>query len=409
MGGFLAQIIMKVTEKGVCVKGFSAAGVRYGKYGLAIVLSERRCTTSLMITSNKIKAAPLLVSAEHAEKEVYGVVANSGNANAFTGERGMVDAGVMCSAVASRLNMSSDNFLVASTGVIGRQLDMDVVEGLIERASQRLSSESSASAEAARAIMTTDTFEKVISVETVLNDGTVVEIGGIAKGSGMIAPDLNHATMLCFITTSAYIPEDKIDAILSEAVEDSFNLLVVDGDTSTNDVVVLFANGMAGNRDVDENFTDALNFVAKELAKMIAKDGEGATKYIEATVKNAVSLEDARKAARAIVGSNLVKTAVFGGDPNWGRIVSAVGYSGCNLEQNKISLFVSESGREVCLVRKGKPLALDGTEELEEAEKVFAGSEIYITLDLGLGKAEATAFGCDLTYDYVKINSEYTT
>jgi len=400
---------MEVIDKGVCVDGFRAAGVRDGKYGVALILSEKECRTALMITSNKVKAAPLFVSAEHARGEVYGIVANSGNANAFTGERGLKDARDMCGAAASRFNLNPENLLVASTGVIGRPLDMDKIGKLIEKASDRLSPSSSASREAAKAIMTTDTFEKVISVRTTLKDGTVVEIGGIAKGAGMIAPELMHATMLCFITTNAYIPEEKIDSLLSEAVEDSFNLLVVDGDTSTNDMVVLLANGKAGNKDVDENFREALNFVTRELAKMIARDGEGATKYIEARVKGAFSLEDARKAARAIVSSNLVKAAVFGGDPNWGRIVSAVGYSGCRLEQDKISLFVSDSEREVCLVKEGEPIAFEGTEELEEAEEIFGSREIYITVDLGLGEAEATAFGCDLTYDYVRINAEYTT
>jgi glutamate N-acetyltransferase/amino-acid N-acetyltransferase len=400
---------MEGTNKGVCVPGFKAAGVRKGKYGLAVILSEGEAGCALMVTSNRVRAAPIQVSLRHAEGgKVRGIVANSGNANCFTGEEGLEDALEMCRMASGHFGHSPEDYIVNSTGVIGRRLDMEAIEALLEEMPEPASSHD-ASFAAAEAIMTTDTVPKMYSVRTALGTGEVVHIGGIAKGAGMIAPSLTHATMFAFITTDAHVPAEKIDATLKEAVDLSFNMAVVDGDMSTNDMVCLLTGGTAGNKDIDENFQKALNHVCRELARMIAKDGEGATKYFEVTVKNASTREDAAAAARAVAGSSLVKSAIFGSDPNWGRIIAALGYSGAEMDPGKVSLFVMGKGEEVCLVDKGKPLALEGTGELKAAEEVLQEKEIYITADLALGKEEATAFGCDLTYDYVKINAEYTT
>lgn len=396
---------MEKINKGVCVQGFKAGGWRRGKYGVAIILSEVQANCALAITSNRVKAAPLLISRDHAQRgKVRGIVANSGNANAYTGEEGLRDAEKMCSLAAGNLGLKTEDLLVASTGIIGRRLDMKIIEEGIKAVSMELNSSKEASQEAAKALMTTDRHPKMISVKTVLREGTSVEIGAIAKGAGMIAPQL-HATMLCFITTNAYIPEEKIKPALMEAVEQSFNLTVIDGDTSTNDFVALLANGLAGNEDIDENFQEALNFITMEIAKMIAKDGEGATKFIEVTVGNAASAEDAKRAARAVVGSNLVKSAIFGGDPNWGRIIAALGYSGAEFDPGKVTLDING----VRLIEEGNILAFEGTTELKKAREVLQDREINITINLRAGNASATAFGCDLSPEYVRINAEYTT
>lgn len=401
---------MIVTRKGICCQGFRANGVKKEKYGVAIILSEVAANCALMVTSNRIKAAPLLVSQEHfREGEIFGMVVNSGNANAYTGKQGIEDAKKMCELAASKLGLKPENFLVASTGVIGRRMDIGAVEEGIKKAAKNLKSSSEASLEAAKAILTTDRFPKMISVRTRLKSGEEVEVGGIAKGSGMIAPQLRHATMMCFLTTNAYVPKDKIKDMLKNAVEQSVNATIVDGDTSTNDIVVLLANALAGNKHADENFQEALNYVARELAKMIARDGEGATKLLEITVQNARSRKDAVKAARAIARSNLVKTAFFGCDPNWGRIVAALGYSGAKFNPSNISLFFEAGNNKACLIERGKVLASQGTKELKVAGKILRAKEIKVIANLYSGRESATVFGCDLTYDYVKINATYTT
>lgn len=396
---------MKETDSGVCVQGFRAGGLKDGKNGIALILSDEEADCALMITANRVKAAPLLVSAERAAGKVRGIVANSGNANAYTGEEGIKDARQMCELVGSELGLKAEELIVASTGVIGRRMDMNAIERGVKEAVKTLDNSGEASLKAAEAIMTTDTEPKMVSVSVTLNTGEEVEIGGICKGAGMVAPELNHATMLCFLTTNAHIPKEKIKQVLKRAVDQSFNMTVIDGDTSTNDMVVLLANGLAGNNDIDEHFTEALNYVTRELAMRIARDGEGATKSIEVVVKNAKSEMDARRAARAVVGSNLVKTAIFGEDPNWGRIISALGYSGAEFDPEKVSLFIGE----VCLVRDGKVLAYSDTEELKAAKKALASKEIKISADLDAGKYSATAYGCDMSPDYVRINAEYST
>ena len=387
------------------MQGFSACGVKDGKNGVAIVLSEHDADCALMITENRVKAAPLQVSAKHAAGKVRGIVANSGNANAYTGEEGLTDAKRMCEIAAGELGLKAGKFIVASTGVIGRRLDMEPIEKQIKETTKTLSSETECSLKAAEAIMTTDTKPKMVSVTVTMESGEEVEIGGICKGAGMIAPHLNHATMLCFLTTNAHIPEEKLKKVLESAVRASFNMTVIDGDMSTNDMVVLLANGMAGNSDIDEHFTEALNFVTLELAKKIVQDGEGATKSIEVLVKNAKSEEDAKKAARAVVSSSLVKIAIFGEDPNWGRIMAAMGYSGAEFDPEKVSLFIED----ICLVNEGKILAFADTEELKAAKMTLESDEIKITADLNVGKHSATAYGCDMSPDYVRINAEYTT
>jgi glutamate N-acetyltransferase/amino-acid N-acetyltransferase len=387
------------------VQGFSACGVKDGKNGVAIITSEKETQCALMITENKVKAAPLLVSAKHAAGKIRGIVASSGNANAYTGEDGLEDAKKMCEVAGSELGLKAEELLVASTGVIGRRLDMGLIEAQIKSVAKTLSSKSECSLKAAEAIMTTDTRPKMISVSTTLESGEEIEIGGICKGAGMIAPHLGHATMLCFLTTNARVPEDKLKKVLEGAVEDSFNMTVIDGDMSTNDMVVLLANGLAENSDIGENFTHALNFVTRELAKKMVMDAEGATKSIEVLVENAKSEEDARSAAKAVASSNLVKTAIFGGDPNWGRIIAAIGYSGADFDPEKVSLYMED----VCLVSDGKILAFADTAELKQARAVLAGEEIKITADLNAGEHSATAYGCDMSPDYVRINAEYTT
>lgn len=400
---------MDKTNLGVCVPGFRAAGIKDGKYGLAVILSDEEANCALMVTDSTVRAAPLEVSLKHAENnKARGIMANSGNANCFTGKEGFEDAVAMANLAAEGFGHTAYDYIINSTGVIGRRLDMDIIKERLDKIPEPVCSPD-ASMDAARAIMTTDTVPKMYSVRTTMDDGTSINIGGIAKGAGMIAPKLAHATMFCFITTDANVPQDKIDAVLAEAVEESFNMAMVDNDRSTNDMVCLLANGKAGNPDIDHMFQEGLNHVCRELAKMLVHDGEGATKYFEVTVKNAATKEDARLAARAVAGSMLVKSAIFGGDPNWGRIIAALGYSGADMDPEKVSLFMKGASDDVCLVENGKPIAFSGTEELKRAEKVVQEKEIFITAVLGMGEEEATAFGCDLTYDYVKINAEYTT
>ncbi len=399
---------MRETKKGVCVPGFRAGGVkRKDGYGVALIVSESKANSALMITSNKVKAAPLIVSREHYKAgDVRAIIASSGCANAYTGDAGINDAEKMCSLAASKLGLRAENMMVASTGVIGRRLDMSAIESCLE--SVELGSSKDASLAAANAIRTTDKFYKMVSVKTELGTGEVIEVGGIAKGAGMIAPDLKHATMLCFITTNAYVPRNKIEASLEEAIAQSFNVAVVDGDTSTNDIVALLANGKAGNKDVDEKFQEALNYVARELAKLIVRDGEGATKLLQVEVNGAKTKQDAITAAKAIASSNLVKAAFFGEDPNWGRIVAALGYSGADFNPGAISIMYSSKRGEIELVRKGKVLVSEKA-ELMRARDVIKADEIRIIVGLNSGSEKAVAYGCDLTLDYVKLNSAYAT
>jgi len=391
---------MKTIEGGICsVKGVRANGIKQGKNGLAIIATEaHRLVSAGVFTRNRVIAAPLIVTKEALEKgELKAIIANSGCANAFTGDRGMMDARWMAGILAEKLECRQEEIGVASTGVIGRYLDKAWIEGHLDEVLEGLSSTGEASKACAGAIMTTDTFMKEVAVE--LDNG--VRIAGIAKGSGMIAP--NMGTMLAFLYTDASLPKDTLSACLKESVDKSFNMLVVDGDTSTNDMALITATGY---KECEEKlFQEGLDYACIELAKMIAKDGEGATKLIEARVKGARSIEDARLAAKAIVRSPLVKTAIFGKDPNWGRVVAAVGYSGAEVEQDRISLKFSDKNNEAVLVDSGR--IVEG--KLEALKSIMQNEEIVIEVALGLGDSEATAWGCDLTYDYVKINAMYTT
>jgi len=387
---------MKRLEGGICaVPGVSASGARKGKYGLALIAASGVAVG--MFTKNKIRAAPLDVTAENLENGwLNGVIANSGCANCYTGVQGLQDAKDMARMMAALLKTDASRIGVASTGVIGRPMEMNIIESLFQEAKTRLRSSPEASQEAARAIMTTDTRVKEMAVENV-----GVHVAGIVKGAGMIEP--NMATMLCFIYTDADLPRAELKDCLAHAVTDSFNMLTIDGDTSTNDTVLLTATG-AQKCDIGA-FREALNQVCTELARMMARDGEGATKYFETVITGAESDEDARAAARSVARSSLVKTAVYGSDPNWGRIVAAVGRSGARLDPERITLSLEGNGREATLVEKGR--IVQGV--LDQAKEIMRGDSILIYVDLGLGDAAARSFGCDLTPGYVDINANYTT
>jgi len=397
---------MKIIKGGICaVDSVLASGSRKGKYGVSVIVSKEN-TASAVFTSNKVVAAPVIVTKDVLKDgKLSAIVANSGNANCFTGEEGIASAREMTKRVADELNIELNDVAVASTGIIGRKLPLDIINALINESLNTLENSPEASFAAAEAIMTTDTFSKEFAVQTTLKDGSTVKIGGITKGSGMIAP--NMGTMLCFITTDVKASAEELNDALKKAVDKSFNMVVVDGDESTNDTVILMSNGSSGK--MDENFQEALEYVCIELAKMMAKDGEGETKYMEVHVNGAVSSGDAKSASKAIVGSSLVKTALFGADPNWGRVVAAVGYSGAEMDENIVDITFKSDNETVKIVEKGSILAFDGTDELKTAEKIMQNDEIEIIVDLNLGEHSAAAYGCDLSYDYVKINSEYST
>ncbi|MBN2109974.1 MAG: bifunctional ornithine acetyltransferase/N-acetylglutamate synthase [Methanosarcinaceae archaeon] len=394
---------MKFIEGGICaVRGVRAGGVKAGKTGLAVVQAEGNAAG--VYTRNRVIAAPLVVTREHITRtgRLAGVIVNSGNANAFTGEQGLADAETMVSEIASRLGVDMELIGVASTGVVGRRLDIGWISAHLDEALDSMGVDAGASMRAARAIMTTDTVPKEIAIE--MDSG--IRIAGIAKGAGMIEP--NMGTMLAFVYTDAKVSPDVLQSCLNVAVDRSFNMVVVDGDTSTNDMVLLTATGKSGIIPETSDLQAGLDLVLIALAKMIAADGEGATRLIESRVTGAATTEDARLAAKAIVRSPLVKSAIFGKDPNWGRIVVAAGYSGADMDQTKISLSFSGGTEVVELVKDGKVVSND-EDILAQLKAIMAQDEIVIITDLGMGHESATAWGCDLTYDYVRINAEYTT
>jgi len=398
---------MKIIEGGICaVAGVLAAGACQDEYGVAVIVCKD-CNVSAVFTSNKVVAAPVIITREAVENgKLSAIVANSGNANCFTGDQGLKNGRKMAAEVAHKLDLKLEDVAVASTGIIGRELPMEVITPLIHKAVKRLEHSSSSSTYAAEAIMTTDTFSKEFSVETELKDGKKVRIGGITKGSGMISP--NMGTMLSFITTDIDASPNELQDALKEAADSTFNMVVVDGDESTNDTVVLMATGSSGAK-IDENFQEALEYVCSQLARKMAKDGEGASKFMEVVITGALTTKDARSAAKAVVSSSLVKTALFGADPNWGRIVAAIGYSGADMDEKTISITLESGEKQAKIVESGIVNAYEGKQELEDAEVIMKERDIKITVDIGLGKCEATAFGCDLSYDYVRINAEYTT
>lgn len=396
---------MKIIPGGICaIDGVMAAGSCEGEYGVAVILSEES-TAAAVFTSNKILAAPIIITKNIIKDgKLSAIVANSGNANCYTGDEGLNDAKKMSNIVAEHLDLNPSDVAVASTGIIGKKLPMDIITLLTNNALQNLESMPRASRNAAEAIMTTDTMPKEIAVETTLKNGDKVKIGGIAKGSGMIAP--NMGTLLCFITTDVQASADELKNALKKAVNKSLNMVVVDGDQSTNDVAIIMANGHSGR--IDENFQEALEYLFIELAKMIAKDGEGATKLMEVEVRGAKTLESAKKASKSVVTSPLFKSALFGADPNWGRIIAAIGYSGAEIDENIITITLKADEKEVKIVEKGIVKAVDCSDELELAEEIMEKDEIKVIIDLSLGEFRVTAYGCDLSYDYVRINAEYS-
>ncbi len=405
---------MKIIKDGnaTSAKGFLAAGVKAGikasgNHDMALIYSEVPAVAAGAFTRNAVRAAPVTLSEIHVKSDsVQAIIVNSGNANACTGDEGYRNAENMCKLVAGRLNLQQGAVLVASTGIIGVQLPMEKVNVGIGQVVDALSTDGTI---ATKAIMTTDLTEKNVAVELEIR-GKTVTIGGIAKGSGMIHP--NMGTMLGFITTDIAIEKSLLQRAFLASVDESYNMVSVDGDVSTNDTAIILANGLAGNDVITSEtdagyveFVEALRFINQTLAKKIAEDGEGATKLIETKVFGAKTVEDARKVAKSVIGSSLVKTAIFGGDANWGRILCAVGYSSADLIVNKIEIFVKGSDAKVQIVANGAGIAFDA----ELLAQIFAAKQVDIEIYLHNGEAVATAWGCDLSYDYVKINADYTT
>ena len=394
------------------IENLKVSGAREGKYGVTIIVSPNS-TAQAVFTSNKVVAAPVEYTRNVLKKgRLSAVFVNSGNANCFTGSQGFKDCETLVELVSKDLNLPKDEIAISSTGVIGREMPIDIISKVAYESLSKLGNNPENSLAAAKAIMTTDTFPKECAVEVTLTTGETVKIAGITKGSGMIAP--NMGTMLSFIVTDAIISPEDIKKALKNATDISFNMIVVDGDESTNDTCLMMANGasevsVVKDGEIDSNFQEALNYLCINLAKKMARDGEGATKFIEANVYNAKNNEDARLAAKSIISSSLFKSAVFGGDPNWGRIVSAIGYSGCDLNPGIITISIADEVDDVDLVKNGEILAFDDTPYLKRAEKIMQSKNITVNIDMDLGEGDATAWGCDLTYDYVKINAEYTT
>ncbi len=393
-------------------KGFQASGIHCGirrnrtKRDLALIVSDRPASAAAVYTQNLVKGAPLTVTKAHlANGTAQAVIVNSGIANTCAAD-GIEKAEAMCALAATALSLDVNDVLVASTGVIGPSIVLDPIEAGIPQLVSELSADGSANA--AEAIMTTDTIKKEFAF-TFEVDGMTCTLGGIAKGSGMIAP--NMATMLCFLTTDAAIDSALLDAALHEVVGDTFNMLSVDGDTSTNDNVMILANGAAGNTPITEKgaaydaFLEALHTLCADLCRRLAKDGEGATKLLEIKVSGAKTVEDARTIARSVNNSSLLKAAMFGADANWGRVLCAIGYAGADVDVHGVKVTFVSKGGQVCVCEKGAGIPFDE----EVAKTVLSEDEIVIDIVLSDGAATATAFGCDLTYDYVKINGDYRT
>lgn len=392
-------------------KGFKASGVHCGirknrsKKDLALIVCEKRAAAACVYTKNLVKGAPIYVTKENvADGYARAIICNSGNANTCN-ENGIEIARNMCSLCEEYADISASDVIVASTGVIGQPLDITPIKNGMSELVASLGSDPSP---AAQAIMTTDTMDKQFAVEFTA-DGKKCVVGGIAKGSGMIHP--NMATMLVFVTSDIDISPEMLQKALSSDVEDSFNMISVDGDTSTNDMVSVMASGLAGNKKITGEgedysaFCEALGAVTKNLCRKIAKDGEGATKLITCRVSGAKDKPTAKIVAKSVISSSLFKAAMFGADANWGRVLCAVGYSGADIDVNKIDVsFSSENGSvEVCAAGSG----VDFSEE--KAKDVLSSDEVSVAINLNSGDFEATAWGCDLTYDYVKINGDYRT
>ena len=407
--------MLKEISGGVCAaKGFTASGIHCGvkagsspdKNDLALILSEKECAAAAVYTLNRVKAAPIYVTMDHLEDGVaWGVVANSGNANACC-PMSHENAQAMCEAAAQATGREAGDFVVASTGVIGQTINIGAIQAGLPQAAAALSADGSDSA--ATAIMTTDTVKKEIAVCVEIG-GREVKIGAIAKGSGMIHP--NMGTMLAFVTTDCAITHEMLSEALHEVVARTFNRVTVDGDTSTNDMCVVLANGMAGNAQIewkDEDFAafqGALDYVCRHLARAIAGDGEGASKLVTCRVVGARSEESAERLAKAVVGSSLVKAAMFGADANWGRVLCAMGYSKAPFRPEHVDISFQSAAGDIPVCRQGDGLAFDE----DKAKEILSQKEVIIAVDLHEGDESAECWGCDLTYDYVKINGDYRT
>ena len=403
---------MEIIKGGVTApKGFKASGIHVGlrrnveKKDLALIYSDVLCNGAAVYTQNKIKGNPIYVTQEHLKNSrAQAIIVNSANANTFNGKEGLINAYKMAEGTAKALNIKKEDVLVASTGVIGEPLKINLIEDNMDKLVAGLSKKGHMAAR--EAIMTTDMIKKEMTV-SIKCDGKEVIVGGMAKGSGMIHP--NMATVLGFITTDLNIDEVLLQEALSCAVKKSFNRISVDGQTSTNDMVMILANGKSGNKKITEKNEDyskfllALTYICVELAKCVAKDGEGASKLIECDVSGAKDEYTAEKIAKAVITSTLVKTAIFGADANWGRILCAIGCEDVEIDLDKIDVtFESKKGYlEVC--KNGAPLSFNE----EKAKKVLGDDEISILIELNMGEERATAWGCDLTYEYVRINGSY--
>ena len=406
--------MMEIIKGGVTsAKGFkaacTAAGIKYkGRTDMAMVVSEVPAVCAGTFTSNVVKAACVKWDMDivKSDRKMSAVVVNSGIANACTGEEGYDACKKTAKAVNEALGIDENTVAVASTGVIGMQLPVDKLVSGVKDMATKLSDSSEAGTDASKAIMTTDTVNKERAVSFSLN-GKTVTLGGMSKGSGMIHP--NMCTMLGFLCTDANVTKDVLQKILSDAVKDTFNMITVDGDTSTNDTLLIMANGLAGNDLIAgpgegyDKLYEAVFTVCESLAKTMASDGEGATKLFEAKAVNAKSKEDAKTMARAVVGSNLSKAAIYGCDANFGRFLCAMGYSGAQFDESDVELYFQSANGELKVFDHGVPLAFDE----EKATNIMKADTVTVFINMNEGDASATAWGCDLTYDYVKINADY--
>lgn len=394
-------------------KGFTAAGVcasvkpsNKTKRDVALIYCEKKCTAAAVYTKNLVKSSAILVTQNHlADGYAQAVIVNSGNANTCNAD-GVEKAEKMCSLAADALGVDSNDVIVASTGVIGQVLPIEPIEKGVAMMKGNLSKEGGT--DAAESIMTTDTVKKEMAMEMTLG-GKTVTVGGIAKGSGMI--HINMGTMLSFVTTDAAISSEMLYEALKEAVEDSYNMVSVDGDTSTNDTLAIMASGLAGNPEITEknqdyrDFVDGITEAFKQLAKKIAGDGEGATKLLICTVTGAKTKKDAVMVSKSVICSSLLKAAMFGADANWGRVLCAVGYSGADVDVTKVDVDFKSVKGEIAVCRNGAGIEF----REEKAKEILLEKEIEILVNVGDGEGKAQAYGCDLTYDYVKINGDYRT
>lgn len=401
-------------EGGVCAaKGFKASGVHCGlrknrsKPDLALIYSESICNVAAVYTQNKVKGAPIYVTKEHINNnKAQAVIVNSGNANTCNID-GVEKANMMCKLIADELSIDENNVVVASTGIIGEVLPIEPIKNAIPKLKANLSVEGNI--KASNAILTTDTCNKEFAVSFKLGD-KICHLGGMSKGSGMIHP--NMATMLCFMTTDVFISPKLIKKALSEVTDDTFNMISVDGDTSTNDMAMIMASGKSGNEPIcDENsdeykiFKKALYCIMVNLSRAIAKDGEGASKLIECSVNGAINEKSAKIIAKSVITSSLFKCAMFGEDPNWGRILCAVGYSNAPVDINEVEVIIKSTGGEVCVCKNGRGVNFSAT----DVKSVLSKDEVKVIINLNDGEGKAVAWGCDFTYDYVKINAAYHT